>query len=388
MIYKITNIRLRNGRTLNRGFIIESDKMLSRNKIATLIKERTNFTPIDFSAKMHRNLFESQEDVDAAIAAGNKRKEDIETENGRIRGENETLRNSYKTKHEGKVKDRRDKESNNLYTNLQNKIDTISKSITEKNKELKGLEDDKTAIETHNKNIEDIKQKLTDIDSIINRANASKDQFSKNLTKAEGELKELLNAHNSEQELDEKITNLKNKISEEQKYIETGVAEDKAKIEAKLEKKYGFSGSKSEKEYKAKEKKEIDKTDGVNLATVENYFEKKRKDLTNIIAEFDKKVKRTKEGDKVKTVYTRLENVLKEFSNKFDEIKNRIIKQYEKSNKNKASSASITPTEGSGRPSNNHQINIRKNSLNNPRMKGSGKSSKNRRINIRGNLRK
>lgn len=388
MIYKITNIRLRNGRTLNRGFIIESDKMLSRNKIATLIKERTNFTPIDFSAKMHRNLFESQEDVDAAIAAGNKRKEDIETENGRIRGENETLRNSYKTKHEGKVKDRRDKESNKLYTNLQNKIDTISKSITEKNKELKGLEDDKTAIETHNKNIEDIKQKLTNIDSIINRANASKDQFSKNLTKAEGELKELLNTHNSEQELDEKITNLKNKISEEQKYIETGADEDKAKIEAKLEKKYGFSGSKSEKEYKAKEKKEIDKTDGVNLATVENYFEKKRKDLTNIIAEFDKKVKRTKEGDKVKTAYTRLENVLKKFSNEFDEIKNRIIKQYEKSNKNKASSASITPTEGSGRPSNNRQINIRRNLLNNPRMKGSGNSSKNPRINIRGNLRK
>lgn len=414
MIYKITNIRLRNGRTLNRGFIIESDKMLSRNKIATLIKERTNFTPVDFSAKMHRNLFESQKDVDDAIAAGEEIKRKNREHNKSAKEHNDNLKVGYRTAYNQKRSDAeaaaREKDKNSELRKSANQNDesktTQSNLLDEKNYELSEKEGQ----------VKEKNDKLSEIDTEIQTLSGEKTEIDTKIQTLSNKKTEIdtkiQTLSNKKTEIDAEIKNLNNEIVDSKNLIsaiqqsitkyETQARQDREAADEELNKALANIATQypelqddlitTIKEYKKdfdkNKKNEIDETDGVNLATVKNYFEKKREDLTNIIAEFDKKVKRTKEGDKVKTVYTRLENVLKEFSKEFDEIKKRIIKQYEKSNKNKASSASITPTKGSGRPSNNRQINIRRNSLNNPRMKGSGRSSNNPRINIRGNLRK
>lgn len=333
MIYKITNIRLRNGRTLNRGFIIESDKMLSRNKIATLIKERTNFTPIDFSAKMHRNLFESQKDVDDAIAAGEEIKRQNREHNKSAKEHNDNLKAGYRTAYNQKRSDAeaaaREKDKNselrkkskeseelkNTQTNfLQTKEEELSKKqnelnaknnrISEIDKEIERLNGEKTKISTEE--IPNLQTQIDDTNQLITSIKTTISDYEKEAT---------TNKQKADKELNAALTNIAAQYPELEDDLIDTIEEYK-------------------KDFDEKKMNEIGEDDGVNLTKVTNYFDKKEADLTNIIKKFRDKVKMKKEGGVNKAVYTRLNDTLNKFEKSFEKIKKYVIAQYS-SNENK-----------------------------------------------------
>lgn len=280
MIYKITNIRLRSGRTLNRGFIIESDKMLSRNKIATLIKERTNFTPVDFSSKIHRSLLESQEDVDSALAAGEAQQKANEEINAGIKYRREEL----------------------------NKLTKIKKEIESIKDEIDILNAQK---EQEEKNIQPLKTASDEKLQAFNRAK-----------------KEFETAHAAYEEAsDEKIQPLKNKVRQLKIAIDKKLPTfcwDEDALDDKIE------ALKLKMTKNGQEETEIKDNEGVNLARVEKYFDTKREHLNAIIKKFRNLVKMTtnKKTNEKTVVYNELNTMLNKFSEQFDEIKTEVIEQY------------------------------------------------------------
>ena len=342
MIYKITNIRLRSGRTLNRGFIIESDKMLSRNKIATLIKERTNFTPVDFSSKIHRSLLESKKDVDAAIAAGNAKIDANEKKNQEIRKRNEDLYNSYKTKHEDKVKGARDEESSKFYNKLNAEKQDLETSIATNQGELEKLNGIKSELKTHDETINEINKQLKEIKT-------QEETLSANLNTENEKRKAALNGYESEAALDKKINELETEIASQTDLRDNGFENRETEFKNNLGKKYDFDkvfDKQYKKDYDKNKEKEIDKNEGVNLAKVENYFNKKAEDLNKIIQKLEKQSKK-KDGT---VIYQRLDKTIEEFKKTFNSIKVTVIAQYKNKEKlNNTSSNGRKGTSSNGR---------------------------------------
>lgn len=365
MIYKITNIRLRSGRTLNRGFIIESDKMLSRNKIATLIKERTNFIPVDFSSKIHRSLLESDEDVKAAMAAGTAKQNANKETNAGIRNRNEELIKGYKRDHENKVKDARRAESNKFYKNLNLAKGNVPKSISSRVEKLKKLKGVKNNIDTLKGDITNLDNNINTTQSSINQAKADWDEkkgvldtkkqeyttafndytnaktaytdllnnkksLSSKVQEKKTELKTALGNYKDESELDTEISNLESEIEEKTQKLNTAFDTAENNFNSKMDKKYAYNQQDYEDDYNKNKEDEIDVNQGVNFAKVENYFNKKQADLTNIIEEFRKQVKKTtdKKNNEI-VVYKRLDKMLNKFNEFFGTIKNDVIEQYD-----------------------------------------------------------
>lgn len=348
MIYKITNIRLRSGRTLNRGFIIESDKMLSRNKIATLIKERTNFTPVDFSSKIHRSLLESDEDVKAAMAAGTAKQNANKETNAGIRNRNEELRKSYKKKHEEEVQADRDAEAKAFYSK-RNNPNSRKKSIVRKGQQYQKLKKTKQTIDAINTNITELNNKINKIQPNLDNAEAdmkekegiyqsayqnyeaakeahdtllnNKNNLTNKVKEEEAKREKTLGKYKNEDELNKKLSNLKTEINARTNSRNARLDKGVEKFEDELKKKYDYSDEVFDKKYKDdyenRKESEIDVNQGVNLAKVENYFNTKEASLDKIIEKLRNKPK-----------YKRLNNMLDDFKELFGAIKETVITQY------------------------------------------------------------